>query len=108
MSDIDICLSLVNAVVLVALLEGASLTAWRLATGRGLAAVDVVLNLSAGLCLLGALRSVLSGASWPICALWLAASGAAHATDLLRRWRASARQTRPADFSAVRSSSVSP
>ncbi len=105
MSDIAICLSLVNAVIAVALLEGVSFAAWRVATGRGLAAVDVVVNLSAGLCLLGALRSVLCGAAWPLCALWLAASGAAHATDLLRRWRAAARQAAAPDLSA-RSHSV--
>jgi hypothetical protein len=108
MPDAAICLLLVDAVVAVALMEVVALVAWRIATGRGLAAVDLVVNLSAGLCLLGALRCVLSGAAWPLCALWLAAAGAAHATDLVRRWRAVARGARRPDFSAVRSPSVSP
>ena len=94
MPDIAICLALVDAVVAVALVELVALVAWRMATGRGLPAADLAANLSAGLCLLGALRSVLSGAAWPPCALWLAAAGLAHATDLARRLRAAAARSR--------------
>lgn len=107
MSDILICLMLVDAVVAVALVELVVLVAWRAATGRGLAAADVVANLCAGLCLLGALRSVLSGSGWPVCALWLAAAGAAHATDLVRRARAAAIRSRADRFPAAGSSPVS-
>jgi len=107
MSDIVICLMLVDVVVAVALVELAALVAWRVATGRGLAAVDLVANLCAGLCLLGALRSVLAVSAWPVCALWLAAAGAAHATDLVRRWRAAATRSRADGFPAASSSSVS-
>jgi hypothetical protein len=107
MPDAVICLMLVDAVVAVTLLEVVALAAWHAATGRGLAAADLVANLSAGLCLLGALRSVLAGSAWPVCALWLAAAGAAHATDLVRRSRAAAERTRADGFSAAGSSSVS-
>ena len=106
MPDTAVCLLLVDVVVAVALLEWVALVAWHAATGRGLAGADLVANLSAGLCLLGALRSVLAGSAWPVCALWLAAAGTAHAVDLLRRSRAAARQPRPDAISTAASSSV--
>ena len=108
MSDVVICLLLVDAVVVVALLELAALVAWHVATGRGLAVADLAANLSAGLCLLAALRSVLSGSTWPLCALWLAAAGAAHALDLWRRSRAASQLSRPDGVSVARSSSRVP
>jgi len=77
---------LVNAVIAFTVLEGAALMLWRATTGRGPRWPDIVANLAAGLCLLLALRSVLDNAGWAACALWLAAAGAAHATDLWRRW----------------------
>jgi hypothetical protein len=101
MPDILICQMLVDAVVAFALLELAVLVGWHALTRRGLAAAELVANLSAGLCLLGALRSVLAGASWPVCALWLAAAGVAHATDLVRRLRAAAARARDERFSAA-------
>ena len=107
MPDTLICLMLVDAVVAVALIELVALVAWHVATGRGLAAADLVANLSAGLCLLGALRSVLAGSAWPVCALWLAAAGAAHATDLVRRSRAAATRSRTDRIVRRGSSSIS-
>jgi hypothetical protein len=107
MFDTLICLMLVDAVVAVTLVEVAVLVAWHAATGRGLGAADLVANVCAGLCLLGALRSVLEGSAWPVCALWLAAAGAAHATDLVRRGRAAAVRTRAEGSPAVAPSSIS-
>ena len=107
MSDILICLMLVDAVIAVALLELVALVAWHVATGRGLAAADLVANLSAGLCLLGALRSVLCGSPWPLCALWLAAAGTAHVADVVRRVRAAAARSGSHALSATGSSPVS-
>jgi len=101
MPDILICRMLVDAVVAVALVELVVLVAWHASTGRGPGALDLVANLSAGLCLLGALRSVLSGSAWQVCALWLAGAGAAHVTDLLRRSRAAARRLHLDDFPAA-------
>lgn len=106
MPDTAVCLMLVDVVVAVALLEWVALVGWHAATGRGLPAADLVANLCAGLCLLGALRSVLAGSAWPVCALWLAAAGTAHAADLLRRWRAAAKQSRAQGISPAASSSV--
>lgn len=77
---------LVDAVIVVMLLEGLALIAWRVRSGRGPAAADLLANLAAGLCLLLALRSVLGGGGTLPCAGWLAAAGLAHATDLWRRW----------------------
>jgi hypothetical protein len=79
---------LVDLVIAFTVLEGLALSAWRLATGRGPAVRDLVANLAAGLGLLLAMRSALQGAGWPACAAWLALAGAAHATDLWRRWPA--------------------
>lgn len=45
-------------------------------------------SLAAGSGLALALRCALTGAPWPWLALCLAAAGAAHAVDVLRRWRA--------------------
>lgn len=48
----------------------------------------LLLNLTAGACLLLALRTVLIGSDWRIAGAWLAAAGAAHAGDLVLRLRA--------------------
>ena len=107
MPGILICQLLVDTVVAFALVELAVLVAWHALTGRGLAAAELVPNLSAGLCLLGALRSVLAGSSWIVCALWLAAAGVAHGTDLVRRLRAAATRARDERFPATGSSPFS-
>ncbi len=93
MNDPTTCRLIVDVVIAVTLVELLVLAAWRAATGQGAAAVDLVANLAAGLCLLGALRSVLAGAGWPACALWLAAAGVAHTLDLVRRWPARSDQS---------------
>jgi len=85
MSSHEISTWMVNAVIAIALIEGGLLIVRR-GSHAGLAAsADVVANLGAGLCLLGALRSELAGAGWVSCAIWLAASGAFHVLDLSRR-----------------------
>ncbi|MFO1337411.1 MAG: hypothetical protein U1F53_04115 [Burkholderiaceae bacterium] len=80
---------MVNGVILFTVAEGAALTLWHQRTGRGPGAGAIVVNLLAGLFLLLALRSVLAEQGWAVCALWLAAAGAAHAADLWRRWPSS-------------------
>ncbi|HEX4511260.1 MAG TPA: hypothetical protein VH328_14315 [Burkholderiaceae bacterium] len=92
MKDADLSVWLVNAVIAFTLLEGVFFLLMRRLAGRGLALADVVANLGAGLCLLGALRSVLGQAGWMPCALWLAAAGLSHALDVRRRWPGPARQ----------------
>ena len=55
--------------------------------GAGLAPVEFLPNLAAGLALALALRAVMAHAAWPWIALALAGSGIAHAIDLRVRLR---------------------
>ena len=56
-------------------------------TGRGLAPLDVLGQLMAGVMLLAALRCALAGADSRWTLGFLAASFPAHVFDLVRRWR---------------------
>ncbi len=85
---------MVNAVIAITLIEGVLfilLRAWR---GHGPAPADIVCNLAAGLCLLGALRSEIAGMGELAFAAWLAAAGVSHALDVWRRWPGSAGTTK--------------
>ena len=77
---------LVNAVIAVTLIEGGLLISLRTLRGRGPAPADIVCNLAAGLCLLGALRSEIAGMGVLACAAWLSLAGVSHALDMWRRW----------------------
>ena len=48
---------------------------------------ELLPNLLAGAALLLALRSAITGATWPWIATWLAAAGMAHIADLRVRWQ---------------------
>jgi hypothetical protein len=67
------------------------LVVYHRSTGKGVAPRDFLANMVSGLCLMLALRglAVDAGAAWV--ALCLLAAGVAHGTDLLLRWRRSAR-----------------
>lgn len=68
------------------LAETLALLAYHRLTGRGLSPRDCLPNLAAGLCLMLAARAALAPEpGWPV-AGWLLAAGAAHASDLARRW----------------------
>jgi hypothetical protein len=56
-------------------------------TRHGVAPVDLLFNLLAGIFLLLALRCGLRGAWWGWVGAWLFAALVAHVADLLRRWR---------------------
>jgi len=86
MNSHEIAEWLVNAVIATTLIEGVLLISLRVARGRGPATADVVFNLAAGLCLLGALRSEIASAGELACAAWLAGAGVSHALDVRRRW----------------------
>lgn len=58
-----------------------------LALGRRRQAFDVLLMLLPGALLMLALRAALTGAGWPIIALWLALSLPVHLADVWRRGR---------------------
>ena len=77
----------VDAIVVLVLVEAIALTALRRATGRGPIARMLLPNLAAGAFLLLALRAAMSGAGWTWIAPALAAAGVCHALDLHARWR---------------------
>jgi len=79
---------LIDAILVVVVIEAVLLLGlWR-ATGRGVAPGDLAPMLAAGAMLMLALRLTLTGYGWmPVCAC-LALAGAAHVADLSRRWRA--------------------
>ncbi len=77
----------VDVIIALTVAEGVALWLWRRRRGSGPAPAEWLPNLLSGLCLMLALRGALAG--WA--GLWilacLAASGAIHGTDLVRRWR---------------------
>jgi hypothetical protein len=56
-------------------------------TGRGIAPTNLLINLTAGVCLLLALRGALDDAPWGWTAACLMAALLAHLADLCQRWR---------------------
>ena len=80
---------LIDIVIAVTLIECGVLIFFHRFTKRGLAPKDYLLNLSAGLCLMLALRSALANAGWAWMVLCLMAAGLAHGADLWTRWRRS-------------------
>lgn len=87
MSDLIASGRIVDIVLGFVVLEIALLTVYRRVSGRGIATLDLLFNLLAGVCLLLALRSALVGAAWIWIAVWLSAALLAHVADLARRWR---------------------
>ena len=77
-----------EAIAGLVVMECIALTWWRLKKGRGPRPFDIVLHLSAGLCLLLAMSAGLRGQP-EIMLLMLAASGLAHLADLIRFWKKS-------------------
>ncbi len=80
-------LGLITIVISFTLLEGVVLWLYRRHTGKGVAARDFAANWVSGLCLMLALHSALNDAGWMWVAMWLLASGLAHASDLRSRWQ---------------------
>ena len=81
-----------DGVILLVLLEAAGLCWWFARTGRGLPPAVLLPNLAAGLCLMLAVRCVLTAAHPAWAALAMAGAGLAHLADLFQRgvlrWRA--------------------
>jgi hypothetical protein len=69
------------------LLEAIALIGYYVVKGRGIAPVDLLVNLLAGVALLLALRAALTGAGWRTIAGILAVAGVLHVVDLSRRWK---------------------
>jgi len=76
-----------DLIVLLMVVEGVLLIAYRRRTGRGIAGRALWGNLASGACLLLALRGALVGAHWTWIALALAGALVAHLADLRCRWR---------------------
>ncbi len=79
-------LHLIDIVIAVTLLEMAALALYHRRTGRGMAPLDLVPALGAGLALMLAVRAALSDAAWMWVAAALLAAGLAHLADMRRRW----------------------
>jgi hypothetical protein len=77
---------LVDLAIAITLLEAVMLGVYFWRTGKGVAPSEYLLNLSSGLALMLAVRSVLSGAAWVYLVACLATAGIAHGADVWRRW----------------------
>jgi hypothetical protein len=77
---------IVDLILGLMVLEALALLAWHAAKGRGIAPLDLLVNLLAGAALLLALRAALTGAHWRTIAGILAIAGVLHVLDLARRW----------------------
>ena len=84
----------IDLVIAFTLIECAALMLYHRVTARGVAPREFLANMASGMCLMLALRCLArdTGAAW--IALFLLAAGLAHGTDLLMRWRRSARGAR--------------
>jgi hypothetical protein len=78
---------IVDLILVFTAIEVAFFFAYRYRTGRGVAPLDLVINLSSGIFLMLALRCALVGAWWGWIGLCLFGSLLAHVCDLGRRWR---------------------
>jgi hypothetical protein len=77
---------IVDAIVVLMLIECAALISLRKKSGSGLATAALVTNLAAGASLLMSLRAALIGSPWQIVSLWLVLALLAHLADLKIRW----------------------
>ena len=82
--------TLIDAVIVVTLVECAALTLWHRFSRTGVAPREFAFNLLSGLCLMFALRCLARDAGSTWIALFLLAAGIAHAADIVRRWQRTA------------------
>jgi hypothetical protein len=86
-SDLFATGRVVDLILVLVAVEGLALATYHRRTGRGIAALDLLGNLLAGVFLLLALRGALVGAGWEWLGCALSAALLAHLGDLRRRWR---------------------
>ena len=89
---------MVDAVIVLTVLEGALLWFWQRRRGQGTPMHDLWANSLSGLCLMLALRDCVRGLGSGWIALCLLGAGVAHGVDLWMRWR----RARPAGASDLR------
>jgi hypothetical protein len=78
---------IVDAILVLVVLEAALLAAWHARTGRGIPPAALATTLASGGALMLAVRAALVGAWWGWVALCLLAALLAHLADLRGRWR---------------------
>ena len=87
MADLFASGRLVDFILVVVVLEAVAFWLYWSRARRGIAPLDLLPNLCAGVFLLLALRTTHAGSGWLLASLFLAAAGLAHLTDVYRRWR---------------------
>jgi hypothetical protein len=87
MSALFVSGHIVDAILILVVLEAALLAIWHARTGRGIPPGALAGTLCSGAALLLAVRAALVGAWWGWVALALLAALLAHLVDLRGRWR---------------------
>ncbi len=77
----------IDAILLLMMIEGAALCWLRARTGRGLSMGSVATLLASGAALMLALRAALTGAGWETVSLFLVVGLMAHLVDVAVRWK---------------------
>lgn len=77
----------VDLVLVVMAAEALVLWLYHRGTGKGLGPGQIIVTMLAGVFLLLAMRTALTGGDWTLIAMCLTASFAVHLTDLASRWR---------------------
>jgi hypothetical protein len=85
-SDLIASGRIVDAILVLMVLELAAIAVFRRMTGRGPAVVALLPNFAAGACLVLALRAALTGSNVGAVSGWLLGALIAHALDLASRW----------------------
>ncbi len=81
----------VDCILVFMLIESLVLIAIRRSRRAGPSPLELLVNMSAGVALLLALRAAVVGSHWPMVAVWLTAALIAHLADLSLRWTRSPR-----------------
>ncbi len=79
---------IIDGILILMALEAMTLILVRKLSNKGIATVDLLVNLAAGMALLFALRAALTGQGWQAVALCLIVALIAHLLDITRRWTA--------------------
>ncbi|MFC6389785.1 hypothetical protein [Methylorubrum zatmanii] len=95
MADLFASGRIVDAILVLVLIETLALLGWRARFG-GAGTAALLCTLASGAALMLSLRAALTGADWSVVALWLTVSLVAHLGDLVLRFRRSGAASRGA------------
>jgi hypothetical protein len=87
MGDLIASGRVVDAILVLMVIEACALWFWRKRVGRGPSLVALLPNFAAGACLLMALRAAVTNSGTGLIAGWLFGALVAHLADLASRWR---------------------